>query len=605
MAFTAKRIPNVHGTALLVRPNRLPIAHGQHVGQPRLFTQIHPLLLMTRTSSPRPQLPYLSQPSGFSRPTVAAIPRGPAFQKQIARLLTTENRSYVRQQVWLATKWTALGWSMLFLLAMAYYGWLQEMIERQHPSPQEWSYFTREAYRKAQAQLDPEFDGSGVTDWGAVGSEFRRCLERLEDASRDGKDITPIVSGQLTELVSILGVNPSSFDISNKSYPWKTGYYQVLMGCARAAEFLDDMVRDKTRRMVFPKDVVIGPSNPDPRPVPPGAAAPPLEENCDRPYAPPETFYLKVLTGLGFTTRQRLDAALAYANWLEVKGLQDAAEETYRWALDIAASAMPSPESVIDFSTGIIKVQDSALPTPNLLKAATSLATHHARTGNVQAALPIYLSVYRARRQAPVDSAAQILLSQRERDFSSHADTDYGAVWALLKKIIRKDEYPSPPPSGDDPFLRSPVNDQDCQDAELMLYIGEILFATSPSRTPEEGLGWTKNAVAIAEKTVADPKLSPEDRAVCKSCLKTGADNWASMVRKLMRDEKETAVLPTAKSWTSWFSSSEKQQKTDIGRNRWEQESKDVEALKMKLLNEGISDRLASARGAPGSVWIG
>lgn len=512
----------------------------------------------------------------------------------------------------MAVKWTAVGWSMLFMLAMAWYGWQQELVERDHPSPDEWSYFTRTAFRHAYSKLDPEFDGSGVTDWGAVGSEFRRCLERLENLNGDGKGLVPVgVDDSQTEdaeALTIMGVDTTGYDISAKSYPWRAGYFQVVMGCARAAEFLDDMVRDKTRKMVFPKEVVIGPSNPDPRPVPPGAAAAPLEENCDRPYAPPDTFYLKVLAGAGFSTKQKMAAALAYANWLEFKGLQETAEETYRWAIDIAAAAVPGGDSIIDKTSGIISIEPQhsntlfSTPSPNLLHAATALATHHARTGNVTSALPIYLSVLRARHAAPVDT--DVIPMPTTKAFDAHAGTDYASAWALFRSIIRTAEYPKEPASGDDAFLRSPETDQDCAEAELMLYIGEILFATSSSSSGE-GLNWTKKAVSIAEPGVTNKDLTPEERSVCKSCLETGVANWSTMVNSLLKEERgknANAIIPV-KGWSSWFGGSKDEKNT--GESRWEEEVKDVEELRLRLINQGISDRMASSRGVPNSVWMG
>ncbi|GAB7351842.1 hypothetical protein MBLNU459_g2401t2 [Dothideomycetes sp. NU459] len=597
MVFLARRPPALR-VAPLLRPLRLPRLHAIALpSQPRLFTQNHPLLLLTRTSSPRPQLPYLSQPSRH-----AALPRGPAFQRQIARLLTTENRRHFKQQFWIATKYSALGWFMLFLLAMAYNGWQQELVERDHPSPQEWSYFTRTAFRQAYMRMDPDFDGSGFTDWAAVGSELRHALERLENLSGDGRGLVSVAAdGPDQEPLMVAGVGPAGYDISAKSYPWRQGYFEVVMACARAAEFLDDMVRDKARRLVFPKDVVIGPSNPDPRPVPPGAAAAPLEENCDRPYAPPETFYLRVLTGAGFSTRQRMDAALAYANWLEFKGLQGSAEETYRWALDIAASALPDPNSAVDAVSGIVKLQDAAPPSDNLLRAATSLASHHARAGNVTSALPVFLSVLRARRAAPVDPAAAYESPSVTRTASSN--TDYGRVLSMLGSIIRSSEYPTELSSGDEPFLRPSVTEPDCTEAELMLYIGEILFATSSSR-PDEGLGWTKQAVDMAERGFRDRNLPNEQRQTCKACLETGVTNWALMIKKLLNDERTQRGQASANTgWKSWFGRSDQTYSARL--SKWAEEAKTVEDLRMKLIREGISEKLASAKSAPGSVWIG
>ncbi|KAH0146008.1 hypothetical protein KCU67_g12411, partial [Aureobasidium melanogenum] len=224
----------------LLRPLRLKRLPNQ--SSLRLFTQNHPLLLITRTSSPRPQLPYLSQPS-----------RNAFASKQTARFLTTENKNYVKEQVWLAAKWSAIGWSFFFLGVVALYGVNQEVLERKTPSPDEWSFFSCNHFRCANAAVKPDHE---YTDWAQVATEFRRCLERLENPDIDGKGTSPLVPG----MHDIRGINPSAFDISEKSYAWKEGYFQVVMQCARASEHIDNMVLDTTRKIIFPNDVVIGPS---------------------------------------------------------------------------------------------------------------------------------------------------------------------------------------------------------------------------------------------------------------------------------------------------------------------------------------------------------
>ena len=391
------------GRIFPLRPLRPPNAPASATLRPRLFTQNHPLLLLSRHNGPRPQLPYLSQPA-------RNLPPGPALQRQISRLLTTENRRYVGQQTWVALKWSAVGWSMFFLLSFAWYGWQCELIEREHPSPAEWSYWTRAAFRAGYARMNPEFNGTGVTDWAQVGSEFKITMERLEDAHKDGKGLKVVedVSGGGGPVV-IPGVGKAGFDVSDMSYAWKSGYVEVVMNCAKAAEILDDMVVDTTRKLVFQKDLVIGPSNPNPRPVAPNQAAAPLEENCDRPYAPPESFYLRILTGEGFDTKHRVDAALAYANWLEFKKAPETAEDVYRWAVDIAAAGAPTLEPIVDRQTGVLSEKGTRHATSNILRSSTALATHFARGGEVTSALPVFLSVLRARRSAPINPEAAYL----------------------------------------------------------------------------------------------------------------------------------------------------------------------------------------------------
>jgi hypothetical protein len=349
------------------------------------------------------------------------------------------------------------------------------------------------------------------------------------------------------------------------------------------------MVLDTSRMIIFPKEVVIGPSNPDPRPCPPGAEAAPREENCERAFAPPETFYLKVLTGLGFSSRQRIEAALAYANWLEIKGLSDSADETYKWAVDIAASALPASDAVIDKDTSILRVQEATPPSPNLLRAATALATHRARSGNVTSALPIFLSVLRARHASPIDIAPASRSEYTPFYVSDPTNTDIGSFINIVKSILTPPSYPAEHPSGDEPFLRQPASVPDCTEAELMLYIGEILFATASSGREDEGLGWTKQAVAIAEKGTISNEVLPENRDKCKACLDTGIANWGAMVAKLLR-ESQSKPAPSS-SWTSWFSSSQTEDKESM----WEDELRAVEETRINLISQGINSKMAAA----------
>ena len=488
-----------------------------------------------------------------------------------------------------------------------------ERDERKEPTPGEWRFFTRHALRSARAFRGMgEKSGSGFVDWARVGSDLRSCLERLEDVKGDGKGLVEPADG---EAILIPEVGKAGFDISAKSYEWRTGYFEVIMGCATAAEHLDGQVLDTTRNIVFPKEVMVGPSNPDPRPVPPYMAAAPREENCEAPFEKPETFYMKVLTGQGFTTKQRMDAAFGYANWLEYKGLNDSATEMYRWSLDIAKSALAVPaDAVLDGQSAVIKAEGSKEATPNLLRAATNLAIHHARTGDLSSALPILLSVLRARREAAVSPFPPGSSSHPDSD--SRAQTDIGAAVSMVRKVFSAPRFAPPPLSGDNPVVRS-SDKPTCEESELMLYIGEILFASAPES--KEGVAWTRQGVMIAEAN-----LTPRSRSgaadgdggeakKCRECLLTGVGNWETMLRRLSSSQSSVQAREGGRSagWLQfggWFGGEGEKGRTldEISEGLLESELRQVERLKERIVKEGIADDMLKAQGGvAGGLWVG
>jgi len=592
----------------LVRPLRPPNPITRPVPQPRLFTQNTQLLLLAQRASSRPQLPYLAQPvlrtpGGFLGPN-----------PQLARLISTENRRYVGEQLYLAAKWTAVFWVFAVLGGVAYLGILIELEERKAPTPGELSFWSRWSLRGARAQLIAGEDGPGSVDWAAAGSLLRRCLAKMDDRAKDGKGVTDVEDGG----IMIDGIGKAGLDISSKSWPWQASYYEVLMGCATAAEHLDSMVLDKTRSLVFPKDVVIGPSNPDPRPVPAYLHAAPKGEDCLPAFEAPETFYMRVLTTRGFTTGQKLDAALSYANWLEVKGLHDSAEEMYKWGVDIAKSGLTSTtaiDSLIDTRTSVLKVESSPTKaSPNILRATTALAIHHARSGNVSSALPILLSVLRARRSAP--SRSQIPVQTFPEPARQETKTDFAAATNFLTSLFRQPQHPPPPPSGDLPLIRE-SDKPTCEESELMLYIGEILFATSPSSS--EGLGWTRQAVTVAEANLQTPATNSGidaagDRTKCKACIMTGIGNWETMLHRLAAQQSSATAREggraSALEWRGWFGRDGGQKgKTldELQEGVFQEELKQVEGLKARVLKEGIGQELANSKASSGvaGTWMG
>lgn len=529
---------------LLRPPNSAPVPWGtvQSQASPpsaRAFTG-NPNQLFIAQPHSRPELSYLSPPSLRRRAV-------PFHAYHLRRLLSTETKRYIIDQTKLATKWTAIGWAFLLLGSWAWFGWDLEQKERENPTPAEWSFLTRQALRSARADLDPRrLEVIGFIDYASAGSSFVHVLQNLENREKEGKDVGD--GGD----IYVPGVGALGHDFTAKSWPWRAGYYEVVMGLAKCSQECDDMVLDKTRGIVFPREVMIGPSNPDPRPVPRDGQTAPLEENCTAPFPPPESYYMRILTGTGFTSRQKLNAALAYADWLERKGLQDSAGEMYRWGVDIALGALPASVSAADLmdgNSGVLKTAAGA--TPNLLLASKALAGHLARNGELSSALPIFLSVLRAYREAPVSS------------FRPSAGSTAGypdPPKELLSAIARPQKFPPPPPTGDDPLTRT-SNHPSCEESELMLNVGEIIFATAASgkaksTSEDEGLAWTRQAVSIAEENLrelqektrssVDQEKQPAQK-YCRDCLRTGVSNWEVMLERLQ------SRVETTKDHKGWF----------------------------------------------------
>ena len=437
-------------------------------------------------------------------------------------------------------------WTGTFLLLVIAFGVQQEWLERKYPSPDEWSWITRKDFRSARWGQDSE-DNEKIVDWAGTGSTYQRLLQRLEDPNIDGAGIKDTVEGGIL----VAGIGKTGYDISMKSEPWRRGYYQMMMGAARAAEHLDGWVEDKSQNLAFPADMVVGPSNPNPKPVPPGDGnvSPPKEEDCEVAFETPESFYMKILTTQGFTEKQRMDAALAYAAWLDYKQTPEAAGSMYQWAMDIATS---SSDTIVDRS-GVLnpKIRN---PSANILTATTALAVHHALNGRLSEALPIFISVLRARRSLP-DSPTTMrstLIPDEEKEGL------WTTAMAVAKNAIMASTYPPPPDEGTNPPQRGPK--ERCEEAGIMTYIGEILYASKQSSTSrEDGLAWTREAVDVAEEELRRKGIEKDAKKTCQQCLEVGLGNWTTMVKRMAMEEKEKKAASSG----SWFGFD---QKDGVGR---------------------------------------
>ena len=473
----------------------------------------------------------------------------------------------------------------MFLGAVIYFGFQTEYLDRSYPSPPEWTFFSRHMYRNARLIEDVDPNAGVLIDRAKSGNLWRDLIKRLEDPEKDGAGLRPIL--QEKGDIYVEGVGRTGLDISTKSEPWRRAYFECVMGAARAAESLDGWVRDTTRGIAFPQEVVIGPSNPNPRPVPPGAESAPLEENCVSGFEKPEVYYMKILTTHGFSSGQRLAAALAHGDWLDYEGLPSSAEEMYDWALDIAMGALPEGiNSVVDNQTGVISANAEYMSS-NIIAASTALATHHARNNNLAKALPIFLSVLRARRQlslSPAITSPPIETPQVDNSMG------FATIQWLGKVIFTTPPYPPPPATGDEVPLRTPMSI--CEEAGLMAHIGEIFFASSSEAsksqrsTPQaSGLSWTRDAVELAETTQASIRSGDKDeeeaKRKCKECLEMGIMNWKFMVDAMLKEAKacKQELPEKVKKTGSWFwgnGTSTMETPEDVG--RWEREAQMVES---------------------------
>jgi hypothetical protein len=395
---------------------------------------------------------------------------------------------------------------------------------------------TRFRFRRGKWWQVPENnEDEGFPNWARVYSELQYALNRLEDPNKDGAGIQDQEEGGIL----VPGVGKAGFDISTKSEEWRQGYYEVLMGMAMAAERLEGWVTTKWRRNVWAPEFVPSETNKRPKAVLPGMPEIPDEEHRVPAADPPETFYLKIITSKGFTTHQRLTAALGYADWLSFKELPDSAEEMYRWALDIAIAGLPSadPTQVIDRDSGILSsTAPKEATTPNVIYAATNLGTFLAGHGRVAAALPIFISVLRARLNA--DEAISPPPAKASKDSS---------LTATVLGLLKEPDYPPVPPSGDETLLRTEADR--CEEAALKTYIGEILFATAASSASQrqQGLSWVREGVSTSKLAQSlDPIRANDDlRKKCEQCEEVGLEAWGKIMTYLAaeaRDKRDQAT---------------------------------------------------------------
>jgi hypothetical protein len=424
----------------------------------------------------------------------------------------------------------------------------EEVVERDFPTPHEWHYLTRKFLRDANNFRDPK---NGEVNWARTLELSRGVVIRLEDPKTGGQDVV-----KLSEIIDPLLEVPGEFiacDISEKSEEWRRGYFEAIMLAAKAAEHVDGWQRDVTRNIVTPPEFVIGPSNPHPTPIPAGNPSAPREEDCETAYPSADNWYTKILATKGLTPRQKVEASLEYASFMEFKSNPEGAEALYKLALAEATSGADPKKLPYDPKSLILKDRPEP-PSMNVLDALTAMANHKARKGDISSALPIYLSILKARRS---------LSNDPPRTPSSRSKRE--PIHQQILKFFAPPDYPPPPPDGTLPPWRSTL--ERCQEAALNLYIGEILYATG---SRDEGLAWTRDGVDLTEEQLRSPKIKQDNRdakSMCRNCLSTGLGNWSLMISRLAQEEKEKKATGSQASMFSFWSGSS--QETE---SRWEAE---------------------------------
>jgi hypothetical protein len=402
-----------------------------------------------------------------------------------------------------------------------------ELLERDFPSPHEWSYRTRLAWHTANAMQDAEVSLSKIPQWANAARAFDFVLRRSEDLAIDGHGL--LVVGELLQdeegaKTTMLLDMSKVMDISAKPEPWRRGYIDALMGAALAAEYSENMFRDEKTGIVWHKQYIQSEDNPEPPSV--KGFKPPLAENCVPVTPSPRAYYNKVLATVGLSDKQFITASLAYANYLSTSNQQVEALNHIHSA--ISRSLIPLSQSngpIVDPRTFALRA-DGSIASINLLTSLTALAVHHVTTGSPQAALPIFLSVVRAYRSTPLHKPTVYNLPFDP--FASNGEPFAQLLWAKTKEFIGVVEYPPAPASGNEPLSLRQV-DEDCAEAITTTYAAETLWALAPSQHTT-ALRWTEDAVSAAGTRSVDMNAKGDERERCRTCAEGAMKNWEGMV---------------------------------------------------------------------------
>lgn len=481
--------------------------------QPLFPTSINPRLICTRSFAN--QTKFTSTKSRPSLPFLLVPKASPA----IVRSFTSERKRWFKHEAKLVARYTITFWGLAVCGVLIFFAINEESSEREFPTPHEWNVLTRKFLRDAQSCRDPK---NGEVNWARCLELARGVVIRLEDPKLGGEKVL-----KLSDKVDPSLEVPGEFincDISAMSEEWRRGYFEAIMLAAKAAEHLDGWVRDTTRNVVCAPEFVIGPSNPRPKPIPAGRPHAPREEDCEQAYPVADNWYVKILATTGLTPRQKMEAALEYATFMEYKNRTEGPEALYNFALAEASSSL-DPANLPYNTKSYVITRNTPVPSMNVLDALTAIANHKARQGDISSALPIYISLLKSRRSLSDTPPA-----------TARVPSKTTSPYERFVKFFAPPAYPAAGPDGAQPPWRNPY--ERCQEASLNLYIGEILYATS---SRDEGLAWTRDGVDMAEeqlRALGAATKDKETKQICRECLGTGLENWQTMVSQLARAEE-------------------------------------------------------------------
>lgn len=507
-------------------------------------------------SLPRPPALRQSLPRRF-QPLHKPLLRSHVLQN---RQLSTEVKQALGYQFKLGMYWTVLSWIVIGSLALGGFVLRHDWLNRQYPAPHEWHWIIKYMWHDGKHEVETDGFGRGVK-WAEAGERLRDVARSLEDFTFlwhrasglkpqtridepiPGVDVeemrsAPIDNAQEQRWTSRLGC-----DVSTKSPEWRRGYYQALMYAAKASEMRIGHMRHKKTRRVFPPESVRSPSNPYPKlPRTIDKVSIPDISECEPVLESPEFLYKRILTTSGFTRRQRMDAGMAYASWLEYTGDTKVAAELYDWALGLALEGVPESQNILDFKTSTVK-GSAPFVTPNIVSTVSALAGFKARNGDTTSALSMYTSLLRA-TQASSQAPEERQYPTKLPDYSL---TSGQGILRWIRSLPFRAEPAPTQPSGDAPYERS--KGEDCNEGALMAYIGEIVFARGGRK--KEGLEWTARASEMAQERVGDSNLDVKGEKTCKQCLQTSLENWHRMTQILAQEKREMSPASTW-SWLAW-----------------------------------------------------
>lgn len=483
------------------------------------------------------------------RPTISCL--SPTTSSSINRKYAsdqTQRRRWLRHEFKLLVRYLFISVGAVGCVSVLYFFYLEETREREYPTPHEWTWGERKLFRDAHKWTNPERRVS----WSNAYHFARNLCLAFEDEKRSGGNI-PRLSG-VEDPNDEIPWEFISHDISGMSEEWKQGYFDTIMLAAKAAGQCDGWLKERgaTKGMVWAPEYVIGPSNPRPTPIPPMSPPAPREEDCEVAFPPADRYYLKILATKGLNAGQKIQALLEYATFTELRRRPEDAPALYRNALAVATEGMDQTKLPFNPKTLVLKDKAPA-PSENILNAITALANNKARTGDTASALPIYISLLKARRALP-----------DKKPRTPQPPKPKLPLWRRVLELLGEPPYPPPPPDGTQPPWRSP--EERCHEASLTLYIGEILYT---SNSYEDGIAWTREGVDISEEQLRalshlTKREAQTPKARCRECLKTGLDNWSVMVTRLASEER---AKKNAKPSVLSFWSGEKQ-----ADGRWEAE---------------------------------